>query len=256
LLRRLLLASIGVSLFFTDYIPAQISHNQGDLHGKFTGDLVLKPLPDGRNMKVVNDFTYTDWTGHTLTARAGFVSDGATIPRAVWSLVGGPWDGAYRDAAVVHDVGCVSHKYTWRDTHRLFYEAMLDAGVDRSLALTMYWGVLVGGPRWEVVSTSTAETSEALQGEISKDLGKLSETTRDQATIESSKVESKSHDTTFVQYTANISIPVPTHDVPAEQLKALRAELSVRAAKGETVSADEIEKRAEGVATQIPQTQK
>jgi hypothetical protein len=134
--------------------------------GHFDGILVLKPEPDGRNMSVVDKFSYTDWEGHTLTAQPGFVSDGATIPRVAWSLVGGPWEGKYRQAAVIHDVGCVSHEFSWKITHRLFYEAMLDSEVARPLALTMYYAVLAGGPRWELLAVRTAATPSELDAEV------------------------------------------------------------------------------------------
>jgi hypothetical protein len=150
-----------VSFAFCHFAPAQVNEK-----GHFDGVLLLKPEPDGRNMTIVDKFSYTDWGGHTLTASPGFVSDGASIPRVAWTLVGGPWDGKYRQAAVVHDVGCESHKYSWKITHRLFYEAMLDSKVDKPLALTMYYAVLVGGPRWELLAIRTAATPSDLDAQI------------------------------------------------------------------------------------------
>jgi hypothetical protein len=128
--------------------------------GVFGGQLVLLALDDGRNMKLQQEFSYTDWENQTLSAPVGFVSDGATIPRAAWSIVGGPWDGKYRAAAVVHDVGCDTHKYTWQDTARLFYEAMIDSDVPQPQALTMYYAVYVGGPHWKEVSSATGEDAK------------------------------------------------------------------------------------------------
>lgn len=139
---------------------------QSQSKGHFDGSLILRPNPDGRNMTVVEQFSYTDWNGHTLTAVPGFVSDGATIPRAAWSIIGGPWDGKYRQAAVIHDVGCETHKFSWKITDRMFYEAMIDSQVPQYLALTMYYAVLTGGPRWELVATKTASTADQLDNEI------------------------------------------------------------------------------------------
>lgn len=41
--------------------------------------------------------------GTTVVIPAGFVCDGATVPRVVWSLVGGPFDGPYLPGAILHD---------------------------------------------------------------------------------------------------------------------------------------------------------
>ena len=196
-------------------------------------------------MKLKENFSYTDWHGHTLEAKAGFISDGATIPRAVWSLVGGPWDGAYRSAAVVHDVGCESHKYTWRDTHRLFYEAMLDSGVSRDLALTMYWGVLVGGPRWQVVATTAAKTSKQLEIAVASEMSKLSEVQRKDAVVESTRTDKIVNDKTVSEYSASVTLPKNGSEVSESDLRKLETELSARTAKGEEITAEEIEKRAE-----------
>jgi Protein of unknown function (DUF1353) len=214
-------------------------------HGSFSGNLELEPLADGRNMRVLQDFSYTDWQGHTLTAVKGFISDGATIPRSVWSLVGGPWDGRYRNAAVIHDVGCDSHKYTWRDTDRLFFEAMLDSGVTRSLALTMYWGVLVGGPRWEAVASIQAKTSEALEENISTDLNKLSASERKEAIVEKTTTEKSVGNTAVREYSSTVYLPSPGAAVSETQLKSLLSELKKREAAGEVVSIEEIENRSE-----------
>lgn len=213
-------------------------------HGTFNGELILRPLDDGRDMQVMQDFSYTDWQGHKLIATAGFVSDGATIPRAVWSLVGGPWDGPYRKAAVVHDVGCRNHKYTWRDTHRLFLEAMLDSGVTRSLALTMYWGVLVGGPRWDAVATTEAKSRNALQTNIASELNKLSTTERNNAIVSSTTTEQKVDSKTVKTYSATVYVPSAGKVISPDTLKKLQAELETREQKGETISIDEIENRA------------
>ena len=153
--RVALVSSIMLSL-------GAIARAQAPGRGHFDGILDLRPVGDGRHMKILNRFSYTDWEGHRLTADAGFVSDGATIPRAAWTLVGGPWDGLYIQAAIVHDVGCVTHELSWQITDRLFYEAMIDSNVPKAQALTMYYAVLVGGPRWQLTSVKTAATQAEL----------------------------------------------------------------------------------------------
>lgn len=124
--------------------------------GRFQGQLRLE-LVGGRDARLVNNFSYTDPRGKVWNAPRGSIVNGASIPQFFWSFVGGPWDGAYRQASVVHDVACETMQASWQDTHRMFYEACRCGGVDERTAKLMYWAVHHFGPRWE---SRTATTSE------------------------------------------------------------------------------------------------
>jgi hypothetical protein len=100
------------------------------------------------NMRLLVDFAFVDPAGKTWTAKTGFETDGASIPRAFWTLVGGPFEGQYREAAVIHDEYCFLKTETWQATHRVFLDGMLASGVSEELAKTLYAGVMLGGPRW------------------------------------------------------------------------------------------------------------
>jgi hypothetical protein len=130
---------------------AQTSPNSTNAEdfGTFTGTLELHPTGDGVHMSVVKTYSYIDSERHTLTANPGFETDGASIPRALWTVVGSPFTGKYIGAAVIHDVGCDTHKYSWEVTHRMFYTAMRELGVSENYAKLLYWGVRIGGPRWD-----------------------------------------------------------------------------------------------------------
>lgn len=104
--------------------------------------------PNGRKMKIKTDFSFVDAAGTRWLAPAGSVVDGASIPQVFWSVVGGPYEGLYRDASVVHDVACVQRNRRWQAVHRMFYEAMLASGVDPIKAKIMYGAVYYFGPRW------------------------------------------------------------------------------------------------------------
>jgi Protein of unknown function (DUF1353) len=104
-------------------------------HGFFRGaPAKLQHEPDGDHYVVTRVLSYTDAKGHFLEAYRGFKTDCASIPRPLWSLVGSPCTGKYVEAAVIHDIGCDTHKYTWQITHRMFYDAMIDSGVSSSQA--------------------------------------------------------------------------------------------------------------------------
>jgi hypothetical protein len=143
-------------------VTRDISETDKNKHeaGVFYGNLSFTPIGDGVHMKILQLYSYRDFYGHILSAQPGFITDGASIPRALWSIVGSPFTGKYLGAAVVHDVGCDSHKYSWQVTHKIFYDAMLDSGVGNNLAKLLYYGVRLGGPRWKTISISAATEAE------------------------------------------------------------------------------------------------
>lgn len=63
-------------------------------------------------------------------------------------MIGGPFEGPYSNASVVHDVACDQRQRPWRDVHLAFYTAMLAAKVDSVNAKVMYGAVYQFGPRW------------------------------------------------------------------------------------------------------------
>jgi hypothetical protein len=115
----------------------------------YEGVVLTEWLRDGRTMKLLEDFAYVDAAGKRWLAKKGLSVDGASIPRALW-WSGGPYEGTYREASVVHDVYCAENPKTasWQAVHRMFYEAMLTSGVEQTRALVMYGAVYRHGPRW------------------------------------------------------------------------------------------------------------
>lgn len=115
----------------------------------YEGIVLTEWLSDGRKMKLLEDFAYVDASGKRWLAKKGSSIDGASIPRALW-WSGGPYEGTYREASVVHDVYCDEDpkSATWRAVHRMFYDAMLTSGVEQARALVMYGAVFRHGPRW------------------------------------------------------------------------------------------------------------
>ena len=103
-----------------------------------------------RDMKLLAPFGYVDPDGLSWDVPAGAITDGASVPWGFWNIVGGPYDGPYRDAAVIHDYFVDQKTRTWEDTHRMFYNAVAARGISDTLSRTMYAGVRYGGPRWEV----------------------------------------------------------------------------------------------------------
>lgn len=116
--------------------------------GHFTGRVVSEWLDDGRNMRLVEPFSYVDPRGLTWRASAGSVVNGASIPKFFWRVIGGPLEGRYRRASVIHDVYCEHRSRPFRSVHRMFYDACRADGCEWWRATLMYWAVRLFGPRW------------------------------------------------------------------------------------------------------------
>jgi len=121
----------------------------GAATGRFLSDPVARWEPDGRTMTLIESFEYIDANERSWHVPSGVRVDGASIPPLFWSLIGGPFDGQYRNASIIHDYYCDNRQRRWEDVHRVFYEAMLTSGVSKSKASLMYKAVERFGPRWD-----------------------------------------------------------------------------------------------------------
>lgn len=114
-------------------------------------------LGDGRHMRLMSPFTYIDEGGRGWPVPPETVVDGTSIPRVFWSLIGGPLEGVYRYASIVHDYYCNERSRPWLLTHRAFYDAMRCSGVHVAQAKVMYYAVYRFGPRWTIGPAAVAE---------------------------------------------------------------------------------------------------
>jgi len=100
-------------------------------------------------MQLLAPITFIDSGGKRWEVPKGATVDGASIPRFFWTFIGGPFEGLYRDASVIHDWYCDVRTRPWREVDRMFYEAMIARGVAQAQAKVMYLAVVFGGPRWD-----------------------------------------------------------------------------------------------------------
>lgn len=116
----------------------------------FTGTLDLQPTGCEKSGRCTlgKEFGFIDARGVGWQARRGLVTDGASIPSWARPLVGEPFDRAFIKAAVIHDHYCVRHVRPWRQTPKVFYEALRASAVPKGKAGIMYFAILVGGPKW------------------------------------------------------------------------------------------------------------
>lgn len=120
------------------------------LNGSFNPQ--AKPRP---TFKVGGEFRFDDPNGLRWTTPAGFEVDGASIPQPFWSFIGGPFEGEYINASVIHDYYCDTKTRTEHDTHRSFYYGMRAAGVPVWKANVMYYAVATFGPKWKLTTRVT-----------------------------------------------------------------------------------------------------
>jgi hypothetical protein len=147
----LLIIGAGLSSCASDKKPALSSGAAQELPkwGYYSGSPVTRWEPDGRTMTLLSELRYTDPQGFTWIAPAGSKVDGASIPRSLWSIMGGPFEGKYRNASVLHDVAYEQHKRPWQDCDRMFYNAMRCSGVGGVEAKTMYYSLYRFGNHWK-----------------------------------------------------------------------------------------------------------
>lgn len=145
---RLLPVILFSALFATSAIAAEdeyFGEFLDSLKGIFLTD--AKPRP---KFKLESEFRFKDPNGLLWVTPALKEVDGASIPQTFWSFIGGPFEGEYINASVIHDHYCDVKTRTAHDTHRAFYYGMRAAKVSDWKAKFMYWAVATFGPDWKL----------------------------------------------------------------------------------------------------------
>jgi len=127
----------------------QISIVGAQNFGRFVGTVKAEWIKHDREMRLLEDFAYIDPFDNEWKAPKGSIIDGASIPRILWTTIGSPFTGEYREASVVHDVACVEKNRPWKSVHRMFYYASRLGGVGNIRGKIMYAAVRKFGPRWD-----------------------------------------------------------------------------------------------------------
>jgi len=88
MLQRLLLSFLVLAFF------AHSDRASAACNPKYVGQLLLEPDANGRSMTVKAPYEYDDAACTAWRVPANAAVDGASIPRGLWTIVGGPWEGA------------------------------------------------------------------------------------------------------------------------------------------------------------------
>lgn len=136
--------------------------------GEFSGEpqtlWLTEDGTDDRKMSLLKDFWFKDPKGKKWEAHKDDKVDGASIPRALWTLLGSPYTGDYRRASIVHDVACNkagdnADKRLAAD--RMFYYACRAGGCSIWQATLLYIGVRIGAvlpnvDAWQAAAATSA----------------------------------------------------------------------------------------------------
>lgn len=134
--------------------------------GFFSGEVEARWENDGRTMVLLNELRYTDPYGQVWIAPAGSKVDGASIPRPFWTIIGGPFEGKYRKASVLHDVAYEQQRVAPQEADLMYYNAMRASGVGAVTAKTMYYVLVRHGRHWKHKQALPANEGPARPTEV------------------------------------------------------------------------------------------
>lgn len=118
--------------------------------GEYSGTVKAEWLTKTREMRLLEPFAFKGPDCKVWPVPKDAIVDGASIPQAFWTVIGGPFEGRYRDASVVHDYYCKVKTEPSDEVHKMFYHAMLANGVDSNKAGLMFYAVSWFGPKWQL----------------------------------------------------------------------------------------------------------
>lgn len=131
--------------------------------GGFSTTALYVTTKDGRNVTVIEPFTFTRSDGQVITVPFGATSDGCSTPPILWPTIppfGAPWL-----ACVVHDECYRNTERTKHDCDLFLWDAMLVLGVESRMRDAIYEGVKWGGGWAYETDHQTQKTSGEAEGE-------------------------------------------------------------------------------------------
>ena len=99
---------------------------------------------NGETWAILLEKIVFSYKGQLYTIPVGFRSDGASLPRFFWRIIGHPFDMAYLREAVIHDYLYKHQPCTRKEADRFLFVLLEDnnLGIKRYL---IYWGLRIGG---------------------------------------------------------------------------------------------------------------
>ena len=147
---------------------AFVTGANGAEQGGFEGRVVIERLDEGfvPSMRVVEDFGFRQAKGKVWKVRRGEVFDGKGMPPLLCDLLGSPYEGSFRNAAMVYESATQRMTEKWDEAQRMFFEAAVAEGVAVRDAKVMYLLLAVQGSRWEVPGSRCFGSCHGVSGPL------------------------------------------------------------------------------------------
>ncbi len=110
----------------------------------FRSKLRIEHMIGTEKYTLIDLLIYVADDGFKLTVPAGFITDGASIPKLFRSIVGSPFAGKYVEAAAGHDYLCHTGIVSRREADSRFSQMMADLEVFVPRRKIMWLGVRLG----------------------------------------------------------------------------------------------------------------
>jgi hypothetical protein len=184
-------------------------------NGSFSGNPKTEWLcehGDDRNMCMLETFWYIDPQGRRWEAPQGFVTNGASIPRTLWSSIGSPFTGNYRRASIIHDIAIRTPTIVRDEADTMFYFACLAGGCMLIESKLLYAGVRVG--TWASTARDFAIDMISIAPSAPRLPGQQTPTeleVRARYTLLASELQSTSDNFEAIRATVERHLPAPPH---------------------------------------------
>lgn len=118
---------------------------------QFINKPVIEPMPGEESWRLVYDF-YVQVAGLPFTVPAGFITDGASIPRFLWRLCGHPMSTSRLPIAIFHDyLYAGSQSFPRKEADRVYRDGLIKPlGFPRWKAELEYYALrMFGGAHYK-----------------------------------------------------------------------------------------------------------
>lgn len=118
-----------------------------------------------KKMRLCKDWYF--WIGNVAYwIPAGYIFDGASIPRIFWALIGSPFEPDFWAAALAHDWLYFTHQTSRAVADEVIYQLLKQSGVN-TVKAHIIWGAVRAGAFWAWGnSTEDLEELQALKREV------------------------------------------------------------------------------------------
>jgi len=125
----------------------------------FVGKTVIERL-DKKYYILKSTLSFKSKTGIIITIKPGFITDGASIPKMFWGIIGCPLNAQYIGSAIIHDGLYKSHALTKKESDLMFKEMLEHNQVHKIKINAMYYALKFFGYhayRDEIIDCSHVE---------------------------------------------------------------------------------------------------